>query len=93
MGRTENVETEIDAVGNIQPANAETLERLPEGDRNGDAISIYTPTELTSGTDSVQADVVIYNNARYLVKTAWNWGDYGFCHAVAFPMRTRGVND
>lgn len=91
-GRAENTETEHDAVGVIRPASAETLERLPEGARDADSISVYTQTMLTAGTDELQADVIIHKEARYLVKAAWGWGDYGFCHAVASLMRTRGVN-
>ena len=91
-GRTENSETCFPAVGNIQPASAKVLERLPEGDRDPDSISVYTPTMLTAGTDALQADQVVYGEARYLVKAAWNWGDYGFCRAVAALMRTRGAD-
>lgn len=91
-GRTENVETEIEAVGNIQPATAEVLERLPESDRSANSITVNTPTMLTAGTDTRQADVILYKGEKYLVKAAWAWGDYGFCKAVAALQRTRGVN-
>lgn len=88
-GRGETTEQIIHAFGCIQAAQDEYLERLPEGDRNAETISIHTGTTLTAGTGNTQADIIEWEGERYLVRVAKDQRQYGFCHALATIMKVR----
>ena len=97
-GRAEVEESEITAKGVIQPTKGEDLDRLLEGDRGDQAITVWTNTPLSSGTDGELADEIEWRGTLYMVKHVRDWGDYGpgFCQAVcvAQDMKERtGTED
>lgn len=83
----ENVMTEtqstITAV--VQGANAESLERVPEGARLSDLIDVYYKGQLTAESPSGYADIIVWQGKRYqvfeVVEDFMNYGA-GFTKAV-----------
>lgn len=83
----ENVMTEtqstITAV--VQGANTESLERVPEGARLSDLIDVYYEGQLTAGSPSGYADIIVWGGKRYqvfeVVEDFMNFGA-GFTKAV-----------
>ena len=56
-------------IASVQPLPQDELMRLPEGQRNKDAIKVYstTPINVTSVKDGKPSDVVIVDGKRYEV--------------------------
>lgn len=77
-GENQLTPTTIDAVGSVQPADGETMERLPEAMRSGDVISVYTMTRLyPDGPGTQYTDIVVWNGDDYQVKKCEPFGNYG----------------
>lgn len=71
------------AVGNIQPASAEQLDFLPEGEKRKGAILIYTRTMLHLSEGEDVSDDVTWQGEAYKVIHVDRWVDYGFYVAYA----------
>jgi hypothetical protein len=72
------------AVGIVQPAPGEELERLPDADRGKDSIMVFITARLTAGRDDQKPDRVLHDGKRYRVSLAEFWpGDDGYTKAVA----------
>lgn len=69
----------------VQPSKADdVLKYLPEGERQDNAISIHSATEIRMGDGNGQeSDVVIWNGGHYRVAFAKNWKDFGYWFAIA----------
>lgn len=63
--------------GSIQPTNGNTLMLLPEAERVGSFITIYTMFPLISLSDTTAPDRIIWHNKTYQVKMLNDWTDYG----------------
>jgi len=61
----------------VQPAGAKELLRLPEGDRTGDLISVWSATELQL------RDVIAYDGSTWQVEAAGRWSAGGFWECLA----------
>ncbi len=84
-GRAVTEEKILPARGAVQPATPEELERLPEGDRHRESISVWTLFALRDGNadegDAEAApDVVICDaqgrSGRFVVAALERWGEY-----------------
>lgn len=88
--------TVIKAIGNIQPATAEELEQLPEGDRRKGVIVIRTPTPIYETQDAMTTDEpsqtpakehatdeIVWRGNAYKVLSAMMWADFGWYEAFA----------
>lgn len=84
-GRAVTEEEILPARGAVQPATPEELERLPEGDRHRESISVWTLFALRDGNadegDAQAApDVVICDaqgrSGRFVVAALERWGEY-----------------
>lgn len=62
----------IDVVGVIQPSTPNDLERLPEGAKLHENITVYTKQPLSvepqTGLEDGYTDIVLWDNKRWLVK-------------------------
>lgn len=69
----------------IQPAGAEELLRLPEGQRTRKVISIWTETELRTATypAGARADRITYGGESYEVQAVELWEEGGYYRALA----------
>ena len=88
---------------NIQPSMASyRTQLLPQGDRNKEAITIYSNDWLytsrsgTSNTDgssnSLSNDVVIYREAKWEVVVARPYGNFGeHCEALAIKLNESNI--
>lgn len=56
----------------VMPTSPNDVQLLPEGERFLPSIKIYTQEPLNIG------DLVEYRGQEYKIKTAANWGDYGY---------------
>ncbi len=77
-GRAEFVEEHTGMTGVVQPATARELERLPEGERDKETLTIYTrqPLRVGSVADGTATDCVLYGGARYFVAAVETWPGY-----------------
>lgn len=83
-GRAVLVTVRDNAVGIIQPAPGEELERLPDADRGKDSIMVFITVRLTAGRDGEKPDRVLHDGRRYRVSLAEFWpGDDGYTKALA----------
>lgn len=91
------IEEELLIRANIQPAMSSfRTQLLPEGDRNKEAITIYSNDWLyttRSGTsfngvsNSAQNDVVMYRGAKWEVVVSRPYGNFGeHCEAMAIKL-------
>jgi carbohydrate-binding DOMON domain-containing protein len=54
-------------LAHVYPAPGEVLERLPEGYEGRDVVMGTTIEELTLGTETTRADVIVYSGKQYEV--------------------------
>lgn len=87
------LETEDIVVPGIIITSAENSdELLPEADRNSEQIHVYTYDRLkTVGVDSVDgkkysADIINYNNKKYVVRYCLNHSQFGYCRSTAVKI-------
>ena len=80
------------ATGNIQPAQEEALNLLPEEDRSERVIVIRSTFVFQLGHDDgseyVQPDFVIYDDAVWKVERMDHWTAWGF--TVAYAVLQKG---
>ena len=90
-GRAETVETSEQVTGVIQPVSGDDLDRLPEGDRGKQAVTVWIREKLTTGDDANLPDEVEWRGTRYVVKQLRNWGDWGvgFYRAICIAQEMR----
>lgn len=86
--------TTITMIGTITIANAKQIEFIPEGDRVGGEIAIYTTKPLynsrsADGTNKAGiSDIITYHNEDYKIYQSNEWNDYGFYSAIGQRMRS-----
>lgn len=75
--------------GIIQPATAEELDQVPEGDRVKGAMSFHSESPLfethTTGPNDKFAgtsDIICWRGENYRLVKVWPWSDFGYFHAV-----------
>lgn len=62
----------------IHPAGEKDLRRLPEGERSGDLIVVFTRTHLrTAEAGGGLSDRVTYQGRAYEIEDVENWGEAG----------------
>lgn len=82
---------------NIQPSMASyRTQLLPEGDRNKEAITIYSNDWLytaKSGVDNpLNCDLVVYRNAKWEVVVSRPYGNFGeHCEALAIKLNESNI--
>ncbi|MBN6067325.1 hypothetical protein HYE54_00615 [Aggregatibacter actinomycetemcomitans] len=60
----------------VIPTSPNDVMLLPEGERYLPSIKVYTQQQLNIG------DLVDYRGQTYKIKTAANWGDYGYYNNI-----------
>jgi hypothetical protein len=70
-------ETQLKAVASVQSGDNDLVNRLPDGIRVSDTITIYTKTEIITSKTGGYPDIVIWNNQRHQVIGVTPWGNYG----------------
>lgn len=60
----------------VMPTSPNDVLLLPEGERYLPSIKVYTQQQLNIG------DLVEYRGQTYKIKTAANWGDYGYYNNI-----------
>lgn len=60
----------------VIPTSPNDVLLLPEGERYLPSIKVYTQQQLNIG------DLVEYRGQTYKIKTAANWGDYGYYNNI-----------
>lgn len=89
LGENVLTETPFQSVGSVQPADAKTIERLPEALQSGDVRSFWIKGEISSGGKNKYPDIILFHGKRFQVQTAapWlNWGA-GWSHGVCVDER------
>ena len=97
----ESTPQEIKIRANIQPAMSSfRTQLLPEGDRNKEAITIYSNdwlyttrsgTSLGGVSNSAQNDIVIYRGAKWEVVVSRPYGNFGE-HTEALAIKLNESN-
>lgn len=80
---------------NVQPAKGYDLLIVPEADRSEEWIKVYTAETLYTlyeGAGGFEADVVIWNNKRYQVKTTHTYQMGVLDHTKALAVRLPVIN-
>jgi hypothetical protein len=75
----ENVITEssISAVASVQSGDNDVINRLPDGIRVQDTITIYTNKELLTSQSGKYPDVILWDGVRHQVIGVTPWGNWG----------------
>jgi hypothetical protein len=76
-GRGVTTETAFSAAGVVQATSGRDLERLDEGDRGNESITVWTDAALSIGSENDLPDEILYRGVRYLVRNVMDWKDYG----------------
>lgn len=83
------------ARGNVQPAGAHDLEKLPQEDRIKEVMVFRSTFAFQMGAEtnegSVQADEITFKGNLYRVLKIENWGEYGMYYAYA--SRVEGTHE
>ena len=81
----------IDATGNIQPAQTEDLQLLPDEDRSEETIVIRSVLSFQLGSDGHASytlpDIVLYDNRAWKVIRIDHWQSWGFNTVYAKCLR------
>ena len=75
--------------GPTQPADAQTIQMVPEGDRVYGARIFWATQplyETRGGKSAGISDVLIWQNQRFRIIAVWPWQDGGFYKALAVRM-------
>lgn len=75
----------FESVANVQQADPKTLEQLPEGERNKEALVVHLPCEVFTADVSAgrEADVLQLRSKRFKVIQVGDWSrEGGFYEAV-----------
>lgn len=83
---------EVVIYANIQPSFGSYLTRLlPEGDREKEGIIIFSNDWVytaRSGTNQLEADLILYRGAQWKVLASRPFGNFGeHCEAVAVKLK------
>ena len=75
----------------IQPSGGEDLDRLDEGDRGNQAITVWTNEPLSTGTDNELPDEIEWRGVRHMARYVQGWEDYGngYCKAVCVAQKMK----
>ena len=84
-GEFSTVETVLDRFGVVQPSKADDLIKfLPEGERQGNFITIYCNQDVLMGNGKDQeSDVVVWRGDYYKVAFSKPWDIHGYWFAIA----------
>lgn len=98
----ESPEEELLIRANIQPAMSSfRTQLLPEGDRNKEAIAIYSNdwlytarsgTHINGVNNTLPCDLIVYRGARWEVVVARPYGNFGeHCEALAIKLNDSNI--
>lgn len=76
-GRADRAEAAFSTVGVVTPDMWSTLQRAPEGSNASETITVITPFRLTSSVDGYDADEIVWNGKRYVVRAVGDCSRYG----------------
>lgn len=65
------------SVGSVQPADSETIQRLPDDLRIEDVRSFFYRGEIIASEPGRYSSVLEFRGKRYLVRMVVDWGNYG----------------
>ncbi len=90
--RTAGAATETAATASVQPSKGSEIQRLPEGSRSRDTVTVYWPIDLRSADDrtGAVADLIrCADGSIYEVAAVEGWTIAGFFKAIC--LRAEGV--
>lgn len=68
----------------VQPVSGRELERLPEGLRERELLSVWSPVELRTGAEEHEPDTIAIDGATYSVEKVEPWDKLGgYWRAIA----------
>lgn len=76
-GRIVYTQTEIETSGVLTAVKSEDLNRLPSADRAQSPIYCYTKTELSTGSEEMAPDEIVFRDKVWQVKEINDWHEYG----------------
>ncbi|NHL37740.1 hypothetical protein FDE95_14250 [Clostridium botulinum] len=90
-GRFVQSENNINMQGVISVAKPKDIEMIPEGDRVGGELAIYSTQEIfttrkgdtSKQKDSGTSDELLWNGERYKIYSVSPYSDYGYYKAIA----------
>lgn len=94
-GRFIEAETEINMIGVITPSKPKEIEMIPEGDRVGGEITVYTTKKLyttrsieTNESEENQgtSDIIEWQDERYKLYQVNNYSQYGYYSAIGMRL-------
>lgn len=93
-GRFDEKEKEITMSGVVTSATPKQIEIIPEGDRVGGELSVYTTSKLytthalgvDNETDEGTSDEILWQGERYKVYSVEDYSQYGYYSAIAMRL-------
>jgi hypothetical protein len=83
---TPNPPDEIPATAVVTAASGDTLDQLPEGDRQRGVILIHTQTPLFLTNAAGTSDEILWNGNLYRLAQVLDWSAFGFYQALGVKM-------
>ena len=79
-------------VGSVQPADYETLQRLPEALRNENVSSFWIKGQILLTEDCKYPPVLVFRNRRYQVRQVADWSNWGagYCEGICVAEKPAG---
>lgn len=84
--------TDTSVVGIVQPADPAAVQMLPEGERLGNVIEVWSAAELRA-SDAAEAlsDVLVVDGQSFRVIKSEDWSANGYSHVFAEGFLTPAV--
>lgn len=83
----ESKEIFVKALASVQPATADQLKTVPEGERSTDTKALFINKRVyTSGKNGQVADLIKFKDERYKVVSVGDWSSYGFNIAMGIKL-------
>lgn len=72
----------LEITASVQPATGQDLKRLPEGQRDEEALMLFTAVELRGGSGGRRPDTVLIDGGTFQVANVQRWQPLGNFYEV-----------
>jgi hypothetical protein len=81
------IEAVFTTIGSVQPASGQVVDRLPEGKRNHEAMTMWCQVQLKTAEAGQEPDVVAIDGASFEVESCKRWAALGNYYEAVLTRR------